>query len=96
MIFHLVSEFLTAVFSIITGIGLFFNKNLAKGIYFLTSGLFVAAGYLAAIFYLFTPESKSLGMFTMLVCINLFAVILLVYNFKNFYTALFSDEQNIK
>lgn len=70
MCFHLVSEFITAILCLITGIGLFINKNWAKKSYFLSSGFFIGAGYLAIGYYLFSNLSSNLPMLIMLIVIN--------------------------
>lgn len=85
MLFHLSSEFITAVLSIVSGIGLLKNRDWSKRIYFLSTGLSFAAGILAIIYYLFIPESKDIAMVGMLFGINFVLIFLLIKNFKMFY-----------
>jgi hypothetical protein len=83
MIFHLVAEFSTAILGIITGVGLLLKREWSKPLYFLSSGFFLIAGYLACAYYLFTPDTRSVGMASMLFGINLVIVLLLIPNFKH-------------
>jgi hypothetical protein len=85
VVFHLVSEFITAVLGIVTGVGLLLNRELSKCLYFLSSGFFLIAGYLACSYYLFSPETRSVGMASMLFGINLVIILLLVLNSKLLY-----------
>lgn len=87
MVFHLAAEFSTAILGIITGGGLLLRREWSKPLYFLSSGFFLIAGYLACAYYLFTPHTRSMGMASMLFGINLVIVLLLVPNFKRFYPA---------
>jgi hypothetical protein len=85
IVFHLAAEFTTAILGIITGVGLLLKREWSKPIYFLSSGFFLVAGYLACAYYLFPPDTQSIGMASMLFGINLVIVLLLVPNFKHFY-----------
>ena len=89
--FHLTAEFLTATICFITGFGLLLNKNWANKIYFLSTGFFIGAGYLAIGYYIFSNLETGLSMLIMLCTINilgltLFIIVLhkkLLINFEN-------------
>jgi hypothetical protein len=85
MLFHLSSEFITAVLSIVCGIGLLKNRDWSIRIYFFSSGLSFSAGILAIIYYLFIPTTKELSMVGMLIVINFVLIFLLIKNFKLLY-----------
>jgi hypothetical protein len=85
VVFHLVAEFTTAILGIITGMGLLLKREWSKPLYFLSSGFFLIAGYLACAYYLFTPGTKSIGMASMLFGINLIIILLLIPNFRHLY-----------
>jgi hypothetical protein len=85
VVFHLVAEFTTAILGITTGIGLLLKREWSKPLYFLSTGFFLIAGYLAFVYYLFTPGTQSIGMATMLFGINLIIILLLIPNFRRFY-----------
>lgn len=87
VIFHLAAEFTTAILGITTGVGLLLKKEWSKPLYFLSSGFFLVAGYLACAYYLFTPGTRSMGMASMLFGINLIIMLLLIPNFRRFYPA---------
>jgi hypothetical protein len=86
VVFHLAAEFTTAILGIITGMGLLLKRQWSKPLYFLSSGFFLIAGYLACAYYLFTPGTQSIGMASMLFGINLIIILLLIPNFKHFYS----------
>ena len=85
MVFHLAAEGTTATIGIITGVGLLLKREWSKPLYFLSSGFFLVAGYLACTYYLFTPGTRSLGMASMLFGINLVIILLLIPNFRTLY-----------
>jgi hypothetical protein len=85
VVFHLAAEFATAILGITTGVGLLLRKEWSKPLYFLSSGFFLVAGYLACVYYLFTPGTRSVGMASMLFGINLIIIVLLIPNFRRFY-----------
>jgi hypothetical protein len=85
VVFHLVAEFATAILGIITGMGLLLKREWSKPLYFLATGFFLIAGYLACAYYLFTPGTRSMGMASMLFGINLIIILLLIPNFRRFY-----------
>ena len=85
MVFHLVAEFTTAILGIVTGVGLLRKGERSKPLYFLSTGFFLIAGYLACAYYLFTPGTRSMGMACMLFGINLIVILLLIPNFRGFY-----------
>ena len=82
MVFHLIAEFSTAVLGITTGVGLLLKREWAKPLYFLSTGFFLIAGYLASAFYLTTPDNRSIGMASLLFGINLIIVMLFIPNFR--------------
>ena len=83
MVFHLAAEVTTATIGVITGIGLLLRREWSKPLYFLSTGFFLVAGYLASAYYLFTPGNRSIGMASMLLGINFIIILLLIPNFKN-------------
>jgi hypothetical protein len=85
VVFHLAAEFTTAVLGVITGLGLLLKTQWSKPLYFLSTGFFLIAGYLACTYYLFTPGTRSMGMASMLFGINLIIILLLIPNFRRFY-----------
>ena len=76
MCFHLTSEFLTAILCLITGIGLLINKTFANKYYFLSSGFFIGAGYLAIGYYIFSNLSSGITMLIVLGGINIIGLTL--------------------
>ena len=78
MCFHLSAEFITALICLITGIGLLINESRANKYYFLASGFFIGAGYLAIGYYLFSDISSSLTMLIMLCLINILGLSLFI------------------
>ena len=78
MCFHLTSEFLTGILCLITGIGLLINREWANKNYFLASGFFIGAGYLAIGYYIFSDLSSSLAMLIMLCVINIIGLFLFI------------------
>jgi hypothetical protein len=76
MCFHLSAEFMTAAICVITGLGLLLGKAWAKKLYFVSSGFFISAGYLAICFYLFSKQPTAATMLTILFTINIFSLII--------------------
>ena len=85
MLFHLFSELVAALLGLVTGVSLWIDRDWAKRLYFWTTGLLLAAGYLAIVFYVFTPKSNSWGILTMLATITSFQAILLVLLFNTYF-----------
>ena len=85
MVFHLAAEVTTATVGIITGVGMLLRREWAKSLYFLSTGFFLVAGYLASAYYLFTPGTRSVGMASVLFGINFIIILLLIPNFKNLF-----------
>lgn len=85
MVFHLAAEITTAALGIITGVGLLLKRKWSKPVYFMSSGFFLVAGYLACAYYLFAPGTRSIGMASMLFGINLIIILLLIQNVRHFY-----------
>lgn len=75
MCFHLVSEFITAVFSLIAGIGLISKKNWADKLYYSATGLFIGAGYLAIGYYIFSDLVTALPVLLMLIGLNTMGIV---------------------
>jgi hypothetical protein len=81
LMFHLSAESLTALFSIITGFWLIAGRELAKILYYFTTGLFVSAGILALGRYVFESDIFNWAMVFMLSGLNLIAATFLAVSF---------------
>jgi hypothetical protein len=78
MSFHLISEFITASSCLLTGVGLILNKQWAEKNYYVTTGFFIGAGYLAIGYYLFSNLSTALPVLLMLIGLNIAGLILFI------------------
>lgn len=85
MVFHLTAELATAVLGITTGVGLLSKREWVKPLYFLSTGSFLIAGYMACAFYLTSPDNRSMAMASLLFGINLITIALLIPNFIHLY-----------
>jgi len=95
MCFHLSSEFITAIFCVITGIGLLFNNAWANKLYFLTTGLFIGAGYLAIGYYLFSDLTTGLPLLIMLSILNIIGLVIFITILKKGFLSQASDDAKL-
>jgi hypothetical protein len=82
MSFHLISEFITAISCLITGTGLILKKRWAEKYYFVTTGFFLGAGYLAIGYYLFSNLSTALPVLFMLIGLNIAGLTLFIIELR--------------
>jgi len=78
MSFHLTAEFITAILCVVTGIGLLLKKQFAEEFYYITTGFFIGAGYLAIGYYLFSDLSTALPVLYMLIGLNITGLTLFI------------------
>lgn len=71
MCFHFIAELITAISTLIVGIGFLINKKWANKYYFVATGLFFGAGYLAIGYYIFSDLTNVLTMIIMLFALNI-------------------------
>jgi hypothetical protein len=78
MSFHLISEFITAISCLLSGIGLILKRRWAEKYYYVTTGFFIGAGYLAIGYYLFSNLSTALPVLFMLIGLNITGLTLFI------------------
>jgi hypothetical protein len=92
MSFHLISEFVTSISCIITGIGLIQKKRWADKYYYVTTGFSIGAGYLAIGYYTFSNLSTALPVLFMLIVLNIVGLTLFLFDLKKQIISIWPDK----